>query len=297
MDFFISKVLGQYGVMSIIGLLFFFYSYKNSIKLFAWIEDQTYGTRDYILKKCELLFIDIKPEHITYGLIGATIGLPVFIFAIFSLFGKYFAGAIIAGLISVIGWKGPRPFIDMLVENRINSYRLQMVDALNLLSNGLRAGLSVPQSIQMVVDELPNPIAQEFNLILQQNKIGVPLEECFENLNKRVPTADNEMFVTSVNILRETGGNLAEVFDTITQVIRERVRLQQKIDTFVAQGKFQGGTIFAMPFAMLAIFSVSDPKSVEPLFTTIIGNIFLIAAFGLDLLGGYVILKIVKIKV
>lgn len=297
MDFFISKVLGQYGVMSIIGLLFFFYSYKNSIKLFAWIEDQTYGTRDYILKKCELLFIEIKPEHITYGLIGATIGLPVLIFGIFSLFGKYFAGTMLGGLVSLIGWKGPRPFVDTLVENRINSYRLQMVDALNLLSNGLRAGLSVPQSIQMVVDELPNPIAQEFNLILQQNKIGVPLEDCFENLNKRVPTADNEMFVTSVNILRETGGNLAEVFDTITQVIRERVRLQQKIDTFVAQGKFQGGTIFAMPFAMLAIFSVTDPKSVEPLFSTIIGNIFLVAAFGLDLLGGYVILKIVKIKV
>jgi tight adherence protein B len=297
MDFFISNVLGKFGVIGIIGLLFFFYSYKNSIKLFAWIEDQTYGTRDYILKRCELIFVEVKPEHVTYALVGVTIGLPVLVFAIFSLFGKYFVGSIFAGLISLIGWKGPRPLIDLMVERRIDQYRLQMVDALTLLSNGLRAGLSVPQSIQMVVDELPNPISQEFNLILQQNKIGVPLEECFDNLNKRVPTEDNEMFVTSVNILRETGGNLAEVFDTITQVIRERVRLQQKIDTFVAQGKFQGGTIFMMPFAMLMIFSATDPKSVEPLFSTIIGNIFLIAAFGLDLLGGYVILKIVKIKV
>jgi tight adherence protein B len=297
MDFFISNVLGKFGVIGIIGLLFFFYSYKNSIKLFAWIEDQTYGTRDYILKRCELIFVEVKPEHVTYALVGMTIGLPVLVFAIFSLFGKYFVGSIFAVMISLIGWKGPRPLIDYMVEKRIDQYRLQMVDALTLLSNGLRAGLSVPQSIQMVVDELPNPISQEFNLILQQNKIGVPLEECFDNLNKRVPTEDNEMFVTSVNILRETGGNLAEVFDTITQVIRERVRLQQKIDTFVAQGKFQGGTIFMMPFIMLMLFSATDPKSVEPLFSTIIGNIFLIAAFGLDLLGGYVILKIVKIKV
>jgi len=297
MDYFISHVLGKYGVIGFIGILFFFYSYRNSIKLFAWIEDQTYGTRDYILKKSELLFIEIKPEHVTYTLVGVTIGLPILIFAIFSLFGKYFLGSVFAGIISLIGWKGPRPLIDFMVERRIDQYRLQMVDALTLLSNGLRAGLSVPQSIQMVVDELPNPISQEFNLILQQNKIGVPLEECFDNLNKRVPTDDNEMFVTSVNILRETGGNLAEVFDTITQVIRVRVRLQQKIDTFVAQGKFQGGTIFMMPFVMLLMFSATDPKSVEPLFSTIIGNIFLIAAFGLDLLGGYVILKIVKIKV
>ena len=131
--------------------------------------------------------------------------------------------------------------MDYLVNARIKKYRGQMVDALNLLSNGLRAGLSLPQSVGMVVDELPNPVAQEFNLILQQNKIGVPLEECFEDLIKRVPTEDNEMFVTSVNILRETGGNLAETFDTIAGVIRERVRLQQKLRLTSLKESFREG--------------------------------------------------------
>lgn len=297
MDYFISQVLGQYGVMFFVGILFFFLSYKNSIKLFNWIEDQTYGTRDYILKKCELLFVEMKPEHVTYALLGISIILPVLVFSLFAFMGKYFVGAIFAGMIGLIGWKSPRKIMDYLVERRIKQYQGQMVDALNLLSNGLRAGLSVPQSIGMVVDELPNPISQEFNMILQQNKIGVPLEECFEGLNKRVPTEDNEMFVTSVNILRETGGNLAETFDTIAGVIRERVRLTQKIETYIAQGKFQGGTIFMMPFVMLALFGSSDPKTVEPLFNTTIGIIILIFAFGLNCVGGFVILKIVKIKV
>lgn len=294
-DFF-RDVLGRKGVMVAVGLIFFLFSYKNSIKFFDWIEDQTYGTRDYILQKLELIHVEIEPRYITYGLLFISFGLGILTFAVFAIAAKFTAGAVMALVITLIGWKFPRPFMDYLVERRIKQYSIQMVDALNLLANGLRAGLSVQQAIGMVVDELPAPVSQEFNTILQQSKIGVPLEEAFENLVKRVPTQDNEMFVSSVNILRETGGNLAEVFDTITSVIRERVRLAQKIDTYVAQGKFQGYTIFAMPFAMAGIFTASDPASMAPLFDTIIGNIILVFALGLDLVGLFVILKIVKIK-
>jgi tight adherence protein B len=297
MDFFIHQVLGKYGVITIVGILFFVLSYRNAIKLFGWLEDQTYGTRDYILNKCELLFVEIKPERITYLLIGLSVLMPILIFGFFALFGKFFLGAIMAGIFWLIGWKTPRPFMDFLVNRRIKLYQGQMVDALNLLSNGLRAGLSVPQAIGMVVDELPKPISQEFNLILQQNKIGIPLEECFDNLNKRVPTEDNEMFVTSVNILRETGGNLAETFDTIAAVIRERVRLQQKIETFIAQGKFQGGTIFLMPAIMAVMFTLSDPASMEPLVNTPIGIIISLVVFGMNFLGGFFMWKVIQIKV
>ena len=254
---FFRDVMGEMGIIVAVGIIFFFYTYRNAIKLFAWFEDQTYGTRDYILNKCELLFVEVKSEHVTYALIGFSLVLPIIVFTIFAAFGKLLGGGVLAGMIALIGWKAPRPLMDYLVNSRIKKYRGQMVDALNLLSNGLRAGLSLPQSVGMVVDELPNPVAQEFNLILQQNKIGVPLEECFEDLIKRVPTEDNEMFVTSVNILRETGGNLAETFDTIAGVIRERVRLQQKIETYVAQGKFQGGMIACMPLLMLGMFYAS----------------------------------------
>jgi tight adherence protein B len=165
------------------------------------------------------------------------------------------------------------------------------------LANGIRAGLSMPQAIGMVVDELPPPVSQEFNLILQQAKIGVPLEEALENLNKRVKTQDNEMFVTSVNILRETGGNLAEVFDTIVFVIRERVRLQQKIETFIAQGMFQGLVIFAMPYAQIAINGSSDTEYLRLMFTTPVGIIMFILIVIFSGLGLWVITKIVNIKV
>lgn len=295
-NFFVD-ILGKSGVALLIGTMVFIFSYRNSVRLFQWIEDQTFGTRDYILQKCELIHFEIDPKKVTFILLFLSFGISIIVFGIFSIFGKFLLGSIIAGIFSIIGWKIPRPFMDSLVNSRVKKYQLQMVDALNLLANGLRAGLSLPQSLGMVVDELPVPVSQEFNTILQQTKIGVPIEEAFENLVKRVPTQDNEMFVTSVNILRETGGNLAEVFDTITDVIRERVRLQQKIDTYIAQGKFQGMTILAMPWVMGLIYTVSDPESMEPLFNTPIGIILLIIAVILNVIGGIVIMKVIKIEV
>lgn len=294
---FMTDILGKKGVMFFIGVIFFAYSYRNSVKFFAWIENQTYGTRDFILKKCELLFFEIEAIKVTYILLFITFGISSIIICVFTLAGEFGLGLFMGGLSAVFFWKIPRPLMNFLVEKRIKKYEGQMVDALNLLSNGLRAGLSVPQSIGMVVDELPAPVSQEFNMILQQTRIGVPLEEAFDNLSKRVPTQDNDMFVSSVNILRETGGNLAEVFDTIAGVIRERLRLKQKIETYVAQGKMQGGVIFSMPFAMGAYFAANDPASMAPLVETWVGRIILVAALVLDLLGGFLILKIVKIKV
>lgn len=291
------ELIGLKGLIGVVGILIFSLSYKYSVNMFDWIEQQTYGTRTYIMEKLEFLFIEIPTDKLTYILLGSSVGLGAFVFLLFGFLGFWVIGIILGLVFAFIGFKAPRVIVDHLVAKRIKAYSSQMVDALQLLANGIRAGLSVPQSLGMIVDEMPAPISQEFNIILQQNRIGVPLEECFENLSKRVPTEDNDMFVSSINILRETGGNLAETFDTIVDVIRERVRLQQKIDTFTAQGMFQGMVIGAMPYALGLIYYLQDPASMTPLFTTIIGFIMLTFAVILDLAGIFVIMKIVKIKI
>jgi tight adherence protein B len=265
---FMLDILGRNGVIIVIGLGFFIFCYINSIKIFAWIDEQTSGTRDYILKKFEILFIEVDPQKVTWALLFISFGSGILVFCILALIGKMTLGIVAGIAATIVGWKIPRPLVDYFELKRVKKYQLQMVDALNLLANGIRAGLTMPQAIGMVVDELPAPVSQEFNLVLQQAKIGVPLDEALENLKKRVYTEDNEMFVTSVNILRETGGNLAEVFDTITLVIRERVRLQLKIETYVASGKMQAYIIGAMPFAMIVLFGSGDPEYFPMLFGT-----------------------------
>ena len=291
------KLIGLKGVILIIGSLIFFYSYRNSVKLFGWIDDQTYGTRDYILKKFEIMFIEVDPQKITWVLLFMSFGLGSLTFITFALLGKIYLAVILGVAMLIFGWKSPKPIVDFFENRRKKKYMMQMVDALNLMANGLRAGLTMPQSIGMVVDELPPPVSQEFNLVLQQAKIGVPLDEALENLKKRVYTEDNEMFVTSVNILRETGGNLAETFDTIVLVIRERLRLQLKIETYIASGKIQAYIIGAMPFLMIIMFGLGDPDYFPLLFETLLGIIALLIIVAMVSFGMWVIFKIIDIKV
>jgi tight adherence protein B len=290
------RYFGSNGVIAPIGMVIFVVTYNYANDIFSWIEDQTFGTRNYLLEKFELMFIEVNPVHITYALLFLSFGMGFLTFGLFALIGRVGLGFIVSTIIAVVGWKIPRPIVDYLVKRRIQQFKEQMTDALQLLSNGLRAGQSLPQACAMVVDELPKPVSQEFNMILQQNKIGVPLEECFENLAKRVPTLDNSMFVTSINILRESGGNLAEVFDTICEVVRERIRLEQKIDTYTAQGKFQGFTIFMMPFAVTLLYGAQDPDSVKRIFSHPLGLVIVAFALALNLAGGFFIMKIVRIK-
>jgi tight adherence protein B len=291
------NILGTKGLALFIGVAVFFWAYVNSVQIFAWIDNQTYGTRDYILKKFEILFIEVEPQKITYALLFMSFGMGAITFCLVALLANLKLAIALGIAVLIIGWKIPRPIVDFFEAKRKKVYSQQLVDGLNLLANGIRAGLTMPQAIGMVVDEMPPPISQEFNFVLQQAKIGVPLYEALENMKKRIYTEDNEMFVTAVNILRETGGNLAEVFDTIVIVIRERVRLQLKIDTYVASGKIQAYIIGAMPFLMMLMFGLGDPEYFPLLFGEVLGIIALLVICGMVSLGMWVIMKIIKIKV
>jgi len=289
-------IFDQKTLILFIGTMIFFYVYKYSQGIFDWVENQTIGTRTFILEKAELLMVEVNPDHVTYSLLALSLGGGGVTFILTGIFVSWGFGIFLGVFVGFIAFKIPKPIMNKLVDRRIKQYESQMVDGLTLLANGLRAGLSVPQALSMVVDEMPDPISAEFNMILSQNRIGVPIEECFENLASRVQTQDNDMFVSSVNILRETGGNLAETFDTIIGVIRERVRLKQKVETLVAQGLFQGYTIAAMPFVIGGIFASSDPQGMSRMLGHPLGIAMIIAATAMDALGLFVIMKIVKVK-
>lgn len=295
---FIFNILGKTGVLGVIGLLTFFASYKNSTPLFDWIEKQTLGNRDYLLKKLDLMFIKADPQKLTYGLWACSFGSGILASAILLILtGNFYIAIISALLVGFVGWKLPKPLTDYFYEKRINKFEIQLVDALNLLSGGMRAGLSLQQACGMVSSELPNPISEEFNLLLQQNRLGIPIDECFQNLSARVPTEDNQMFVSCISILRETGGNLAEIFDTIASTIRERVRLKQKILAATSMQRFQGGILLCVPFFMFAVIYASDPVGMQAALTTSRGWMGVVGAFCLVLLAAFLIKKIVNIKV
>jgi tight adherence protein B len=182
-------------------------------------------------------------------------------------------------------------------ERRCSTFVDQMVDGMTIMANGLKAGLSVQQSMERVVENLQNPISQEFGLVLSQMRLGRSLQDSLNDLGMRVPRPDVQMFVISINILQETGGNLAETFQTINYTIRERQKIEKKIDALTAQARTQGVIISIVPFAILAGMSLMAPAMVKPLFTTFVGAIMLLGVVFLVVIGSFMIRKVAKIEV
>jgi tight adherence protein B len=277
------------------GVMVLFVSYQYNVRFLDWLRFQSLGTRDYVTDKLNMMFYDVKPNQVLLGMAGSALFLFLVFFLLF--LPKLLPGLIFGCLGAFLAWKLPRPIVDYMVKRRTSEFNNQMVDALNLMANAMKSGLSVAQSMGIVVDQCPQPISQEFNLVLSETKIGLSLEESLINLSKRVQCEDVEMFVTAVVILKETGGNLAETFDTIVSTIRERIKVQSKIDAMTASGFIQGMVLLAMPPAIGIFFSVSEPGFMDPLFNTPIGWGVLLAVLILEISAFVMIKKVMKIDV
>lgn len=284
----------------IIALIAFFTSvafiaYRQSERFLEWLRFQSIGTRDYIVDRLNTMFIEVSPQKVLMWQFALSFGLGAVVFL--ALLPQFFPATILGLIVTIVGWKAPKPIVDWIYNRRVKQFTYQMIDALNLMANGLKSGLSVVQAMGLVVQEMPDPIRQEFNLVLSENKLGVSVEEAFNNLAKRIVSDDVEMFVTSINILKETGGNLAETFDTITNTIRERIKLEKKIDAMTALGYGQGMILLCVPAVMGLILHFSDPDFMRPLFTTALGWIIILVILALEVMAYVMITKIVKINV
>lgn len=286
-----TKTLG----LGILAIAVAYFSYGYAQRFLDWLRFQSIGTRDYIHERLNKMFIEVPLNTILAVQFALSFGIGGIVFVLW--LPNWIAGVFFGFVATFIGWKLPKPVVDMMYSRRVDKFVMQMIDALSLMSNGLKSGLSVPQSVGLVTQEMPNPIRQEFNLVLSQTKLGASLEEAFTELSKRIDSDDVEMFVTSVNILQSTGGNLAETFDTIVMTIRERVKVEQKIKSVTRQNLIQAFTVMAVPPGMAIMFYLQDPDYMRPMFTTPIGWAILVLVFVLEIVAFFVIRKIMKIEI
>jgi tight adherence protein B len=181
---------------------------------------------------------------------------------VISAFGLTFVGWLLGGrdfsLASIVFAVGaglfglfvPRIYVGYQQRGRLTRFDNQLGDMLNLVVNGLRAGYSVMQALEAVSRELPPPISAEFRRVVQEMQLGLPMETALSNLTRRIPSKDLDFVVTAINVQREVGGNLAEILDTISYTIRERVRIKGEIATLTAQGMMTGYVISGLPIAL-----------------------------------------------
>ena len=170
------------------------------------------------------------------------------------------------GLVAgIIGLRIPRTYVSVMAKRRMQSFDNQLSDTLNLWVNALRSGYSVLQAMEAIATELPPPVSVEFERVVQEVRLGLSVEQALANMYRRVPSEDLDLVITAVNIQREVGGNLAEVLDTISFTIRERVRIKGEIRTLTAQGRVSGWIISLLPIVLGFILFLINPEYVSQL--------------------------------
>ena len=180
---------------------------------------------------------------------------------------------------------------------RLKQFASQLPEALELISRVLRAGHSMAAAVNMVAEEMPEPIASEFRRCYEQQNLGVPLEEALEEMTERVPNLDLRFFVTSVVLQRQTGGDLAEILDKIGRLIRERFRIWGQIQALTGEGRLSGIVLLALPPALFLVMYRLNPDYVMKLFEDPLGQKMLIGGIISQIFGAIVIKKIITIKV
>lgn len=294
MDF--NALIGQdWFIIPAVAIAVFVTAYTSADRILEWLHRRSLGQREEVLRLMGLMFIDTDVKRVTYLMMGSSFGLGALVFLAF--WPNVMIGFVIAAAITIGMWSVPKLIMNYLYEKRCGSFTDQMVDGMTLMANGVKSGLSVQQCLERIQENMPNPISQEFGLVLSQMRLGRGMSEALNELGTRVPRPDVQMFVTSVNILSETGGNMAETFQTITYTIRERQKIEKKIEAMTAQGITQGIIITMIPFALLVVFYLVDPTYVAPLFNTTLGILCLLAMLALQVIGGLAIRKVVKINV
>lgn len=180
---------------------------------------------------------------------------------------------------------------------RLGEIQRQLPDALELIGRSLRAGHALFVGMKMVGGEMRDPIAGEFQRGFDEISMGVSVPESLSHMADRVDLMDVKFFVTSVNIQRETGGNLAEIIDSLGRLIRKRFELKNKIQALTAEGRISAIILMLLPFGMALVLHFISPEYLTPLFTDPMGQAMVAGAIGMMILGGIVMKKMIAIKV
>jgi tight adherence protein B len=191
------------------------------------------------------------------------------------------------------------PFLWLLWRRkaRFKKFGKQLPDALELVGRALRSGHSLASGLSVVVGEMPAPISTEFSMVYESQNLGIPLEQAMKDMTKRMPNLDLKFFVTSVVIQRQTGGDLAEILDKISHIIRERFKILGQVQALTGEGRISGIVLMALPIALFFVVYHLNPDYIMLLFTDPLGRKMIGAAAVLQVLGAVSIKKIVTIKV
>jgi tight adherence protein B len=212
--------------------------------------------------------------------------------------------AFVAGGNLIFGWVGavvgfflPYAYASHMRSKRFAKFEEKFPEAIDTLARAVRAGHAFTTALEMIANEVAEPVAGEFRQLYEEQKFGLPVRDALLNLADRVPLVDIKFFVTAVMLQRETGGNLAEILDNLSYLIRERFKILRQVRVHTAQGRLTMVLLMALPPTIVVIMVILNPGFIQPLFSDPIGHALIVGGITLQTLGYFVIRKIIRIQV
>jgi tight adherence protein B len=203
----------------------------------------------------------------------------------------------VAWVALLLGGILPYSYISYRRTKRFQRFEELFPEAIDTLARAVRAGHAFTVALEMIANEVSDPIASEFRKLFEEQKFGLPVRDALMNLTERVPLVDVKFFVTAVMLQRETGGNLAEILDNLSYVIRERFKIMRQVRVYTAQGRLTMMLLMGLPPIIVVTMLMMNPSFIRPLFADPIGHVLVVAGITLQTLGYFVIRKIIQIQV
>ena len=213
---------------------------------------------------------------------------------VLTLFNQPFLLALLTGLLAACG---PYFYVKYVTWKRLRRFLEQMPDALDMVSQGLQAGLGLTQALVFVAKEMPDPIGTEFSVFMEEMNLGLPLPDALKGFQERIPLAELRLFSVAMVVQREVGGALAELLNKLSDVIRDRFRIERQIKTLTAQNRMSAWVVSSLP-PILAIFMFSmDPVLMKEMWNDPVGRTMYLAALGFEILGILAFRKLIQIHI
>jgi tight adherence protein B len=209
--------------------------------------------------------LHLKPSEFLAIWAGSIVGVPLLMLFL-SAFVETFRNPLFLLIGVVVGFFLPRIWLARRRNGRLNAFNKQLPDTITLIANALRAGSSFLQAIELVVRESRPPISTEFSRVIREVNLGLPFDQALENMVRRVRSDDLELMATAISIQHQVGGNLAEILDSISYTIRERIRIKGEIRTLTAQQRLSGYVVGFLPIALAGFLFVAAPGFMDPMF-------------------------------
>ncbi|CAG4893473.1 type II secretion system F family protein [Paraburkholderia saeva] len=235
-------------------------------------------------------FVFVNRQKVATWTMVAMIALPI---AAFLLSGSVLVGIVALPLALML----PKKVVARMRAKRIVALEKQLPDALLMLAGALRAGASFPVALESVVHESTPPIAEEFDLLMREIRLGIDLDVAMRNVEKRIPVPDFMMVTAAITIAREVGGNLAEALESVARTLREKLQMEGKIRALTSQGRMQGIVMTCLPLLLMLVLRFIEPVAMAPLFSEPVGWATLGVIAVMEFLGYRFISAITRIDV